>query len=266
MALQKHGGDNVSLDLLNTLTAGLDFAIPDVDLNDSTFSIPESLLNLLQSPPSKITTDNLTSRQPRGSGVFDAIMESFRNHLMEEYDAGRITGAEYTKAYIALSQAAIQSAVQFLLGKDQSYWNAIQTQIGAITSNVNLANAKVQLAIAKAQAHQNKATYALGVLKLSTEDAQFGVLRENFESVRAQTLDTRTDGTTVVGSIGKQKALYDQQITSYQRDAEVKAAELFSNAWITMKGIDEGFPIPTSYQNESIERVLSVIKAKNGMS
>lgn len=259
-------GDLASIDLLESLTKGLDFSIPDVDLNDNGFNIPDGVLSALSGSPSKITLDELTSRRVNGSGVFDGIMQAIKVHILEEYEKGRITGAEYTKAYTALTSAALQSAVTFLLQKDKAYWDALQTQIGAITSNVNLATAKVQLAIAKAQAHQNKAQYALTVLKLGTEDAQYALVKENYESVRAQTMDTRTDGTTVVGSIGKQKALYDQQITSYQRDAEVKAAKIFSDAWITQKTIDEGLTAPTALQNASLDRILTVIKTNNKLT
>jgi hypothetical protein len=49
---------------------------------------------------------------------------------------------------------------------------------------------------------------------------------------------SRTDGALIVGSIGKQKALYDQQITSYKRDAEHKATKLFTDTWITQKTLD----------------------------
>lgn len=228
-------GDLASIDLLESLTKGLDFTIPDVDLNDDGFNIPDGVLSALSGSPSKITLDELTSRRVNGSGVFDGIMQAIKVHILEEYEREELQELNILKLTQLLTSAALQSAVTFLLQKDKAYWDALQTQIGAITSNVNLATAKVQLAIAKAQAHQNKAQYALTVLKLGTEDAQYALVKENYESVRAQTLDTRTDGTTVVGSIGKQKALYDQQITSYQRDAEVKAAKIFSDAWITQK-------------------------------
>ena len=85
------------------------------------------------------------------------------------------------------------------------------------------------------------------------------------ESARAQTLDTRTDGLAVSGSVGKQKALYSQQITSYQRDAEVKAAKLFTDAWITQKTIDEGLTAPSNFANDSVNTILGVLKANNGL-
>lgn len=96
--------------------------------------------------------------------------------------------------------------------------------------------------------------------------AQHQMVMEQVEGARAQTADTRTDGAPVVGLIGKQKELYSQQIESYQRDAEVKAAKMFIDSWVTQKTIDEGLTAPTVLQNASIETVMSRIKANNGLN
>lgn len=96
---------------------------------------------------------------------------------------------------------------------------------------------------------------------------QHHLLQEQVEGARAQTLNTRTDGVTpVVGLIGKQKDLYTQQIESYQRDAEVKAAKMFIDSWVTQKTIDEGLLAPTALQNASIETVMQRIKTNNGLN
>ena len=63
-----------------------------------------------------------------------------------------------------------------------------------------------------------------------------------------------------------QKDLYTQQIESYQRDAEVKAAKMFIDTWVTQKTIDEGLTAPTVLQNASIETVMSRIKTNNGLN
>jgi hypothetical protein len=96
--------------------------------------------------------------------------------------------------------------------------------------------------------------------------AQKLMITEQAESQRAQTMNTRSDGiTTVVGMIGKNKDLYTQQIASYQRDAEVKAAKLFTDAWITMKTIDEGLLPPTEFANTSLGAILADIKTNNSI-
>lgn len=96
--------------------------------------------------------------------------------------------------------------------------------------------------------------------------AQRTMLLEQVEGARAQTLNTRTDGTTVVGLVGKQKDLYTQQIESYKRDAETKAAKMFIDSWVTQKTIDEGLSAPGALQNASVDTVMNRIKINNNLN
>ncbi|MFV0357750.1 MAG: hypothetical protein ACK5LG_21990 [Bacteroides thetaiotaomicron] len=161
----------------------------------------------------KLTNTDLTNavlssnNQVTGSGTLDVIMNTMALHIQREYNTGRITGTEYTKAYIGMIQAAASAAVQYLLGRDTSYWQS--------------------------------------------------------EVQRAQVSDFLSDGSPVAGLVGKQKALYTQQIESYKRDAEVKAAKLWTDAWITMKTIDEGLLPPDQYTNAEINEVLATLKTNN---
>lgn len=92
--------------------------------------------------------------------------------------------------------------------------------------------------------------------------AQENVLEEQYEVQRAQTLDTRSDATTVAGAIGKQKDLYSQQILSYQHDARLKGAKLWADAWTVQKSLDEGLTAPTQFTNAEVDEVLDVIKTQ----
>ncbi len=96
-------------------------------------------------------------------------------------------------------------------------------------------------------------------------EAQTDMVREQIEAARAQTSNNRTDGVPVAGLLGMQKSLFAQQITSYQRDAEIKAARPFIDAWITMKTIDEGVEPPTGFTNANLDQVLATIKANNDL-
>ena len=277
MAYTNNQADALSNEILENLTKGLNFSLPDIDWDGEKYQIPDSVWDSLNSDPPSVTIDELTSRHPRGSGVFDAIMESISNHLKEEYKANRITGAEYTKAYVALTQASLSNAVQFLLNKDKARWDALAAQMQALLNAVNFNTAKAQYEVARSQALLNKAQYAGTVIQLAGSDAQYAQINKNIEqithqiqlideqieSARAQTLDTRTDGETVEGSVGKQKDLYDQQIEAYKRDAELNAAKVFSDAWITQKTIDEGLTAPDMLQNETVNEVLKSIKTNN---
>lgn len=267
--------------LLEELTKGDDFTLPDIDMSGPEWDIPGGDGSPIFGAITKITNESLTTREVGGSGTFDALMESAHNHLKAEFKANRITGGEYTKAYIAMMESCMSNAVQFLLGRDQSYWAAALAQIQAVTARVTLATSKAQFVLAKIQALSAKSEYALTKMKIATESEtycaalfnadqmlpqQLKLITEQTEAQRAQTLDTRTDGSVVKGSVGKQKELYSQQITSYQRDAEVKASKLFTDAWITQKTIDEGLNPPNGFTNASIDTILTKLKSNNGLN
>lgn len=267
--------------LLEELTKGDDFTLPDIDMSGPEWDIPGGDGSPIFGAITKITNESLTTREVGGSGTFDALMESAHNHLKAEFKANRITGGEYTKAYIAMMESCMSNAVQFLLGRDQAYWAAALAQIQAVTARVTLATTKAQFVLAKIQALSAKSEYALTKMKIATESEtycaalfnadqmlpqQLKLLTEQTEAQRAQTLDTRTDGAVVKGSVGKQKELYSQQITSYQRDAEVKASKLFTDAWITQKTIDEGLNPPNGFTNASIDTILTKLKSNNGLN
>ena len=275
-----HNGDVNANTLFISLMDGQEFDIPVIDFNDPGFKLPSDLDSEVFKNIRKLDNGDLTSGAVNGSGTFDVLMQGFAVHLRKEFEDQRISGAEYTKAFVALTAGAMQNAVQFLLGRDGAYWQAVQAQAQAIAARVGLETAKVQYAATLMEAQTARATYALTKLKLATEDVTFAtgeyqlnqmlpqqlkLLMEQTEAARAQTLDTRTNGGVIVGLLGKQKDLYTQQITSYQRDAEVKAAKLFTDAWTVMKTIDEGLLPPTNFNNASLDPILADIKTNNNI-
>lgn len=276
-----YGGDVNANQLMLSLMEGENIEIPEIDFNDPSFAIPNDLNSDLYKTVRRLTNEDLTQGVVSGNGTFDALMGGFKAHLKEEFDANRISGAEYTKAFVALTEGAMSNAVQFLLGRDAAFWQAVTAQANAITARVQLETAKVQYAGVLLEALNSRANYALTKLKLATEDVTFAtgefqlgfilpqqrlLLLEQTESARAQTLDNRTDGALVVGVLGKQKDLYTQQITSYQRDAEVKAAKLWVDAWTVQKTIDEGLLPPNNFTNASLDPILTTIKDNNNLT
>lgn len=306
--------DTVAVALYSSLTAGTDFDIPEFDLSGPEYDLPGGSTNPALDGIAKLTNDDLTNavltgNVVTGTGTMDVLMNTFMLHLDREYRTGHITGAEYTKAYIASMQVAAGNGVQYLVQRDQAYWAAVTAQMGIINSRIALAIAKTQLATTEIDANTSKVNYALTKAKLSSENASYisvseqgetaraqtkdtlsdgsavmGVTKlqkdllvtqnrvtekqvilvsEQGEAQRAQTQDTRLDGTTVTGLLGKQKELYSQQITSYKRDAEVKAGKLWIDAWITMKTIDEGLLPPDQFTNIEINEVLATLKTNN---
>lgn len=362
--------DNMANDLFTALTDGVNFTSPTLDLSGDDFAIPPETDNALFESVTSLTEADLTSRMVGGSGLFDGLMEAMADQLRGEYDRGRITGKEYATAYIALTTQALGTASQYLLGREQTHWQAMLAQQQARAAEIGVVQERVKLEIAKFQAIQaqmdantSAANFALTKAKLATEQANFELatkqldkltkeiaildyqlsdilpkeaariqgqtdhttaqkdqvlyqtasilpaqklnieadtsgktyqattlmptqveelgidiltktyqkdfilpeqlenIREQVEAVRAKTLDTRRDGvTTIEGAIGKQKDLQDQQITSYQRDAEAKLLKMYLDTYATESTLVDGAGVPTSMDAADIDALLTQLK------
>jgi len=100
----------------------------------------------------------------------------------------------------------------------------------------------------------------------NTMPIQLDLVREQREAERAKTLDTRSDGsTTVVGSVGKQKDLYTQQIDSFVKDAQHKTAKMYLDGFITQKTLDESLPVPTEMEETAINAVIAGVRSNNSL-
>lgn len=242
-----------------TLDLG-DFNLPEIPWDK--LQIPQGIIDALSKNPEKVSVNQLTSRVPKGDGVFDALMESCSNHLKEESISGRITGAEYTKAYVQCFAVAMQSAVQFLTSQDGLYWQSIAAQLAALKATIEFYTLMVQLYIAEINVYITKTQYAAGKISLAVSQEQIKKLKEEMEQLRAQTLDTRTDGLPVVGVVGKQKELYEQQSVAYQRNSEIKAVNLWMDGYSVNKTTDEGLEPPSNLTNANVDSVMSELKSR----
>ena len=454
-----NGGDVLASELMTALLTGEDVSIPNIDFSGSEYSIPGDINSDAYDVLVRLSDSDLTTGAINGTGAFDKLMVGVAAQLQGEYDAGRITGVEYTKAYIALTGSALSSSLQYLLSRDAAYWQAVQAQAASVTARVQLATAKIQNAAAQLEAMTTKANYALTKLKLSILDTEYATgqynlenllpsqlaqtnaqtsllsydlttvkpaevanlnkqgtlldsqklgqdaqndtaiynlstvlpaqvamtdsqkigqdtansisdynlenllpvqlatasaqklsvdkansisdynlatvlpsqvamtnaqklgqdkqtetanynlinllpkqvdlldeqiagavkdtetktytldeimpvqklnLQEQAEAQRGQTMDTRSNGITpIAGSIGKQNSLYAQQVVSYQKDSQLKAAKVFSDVWITCRSIDEGFPLPKQFDELSVdyatEKVFQAVITANGL-
>lgn len=234
-----------SQELLATLTTNLDFSIPEINFDDSIFQIPSELLEALKKAPKALTEADLTSRTIGGSGLFDGLLAACKEHLRLEYEEGRITGAEYARAYVQILTGVLQNAVQYLLGKDQAYYTALGSQIQAINSSIGTYQAKVALAVAQAEAHQRKAQYALGVLQLGISDKQSEMTVEQTLLTKEQT-NTQKEQTSVVKA--------QQGLITEQTETQRVQQELISAQTLTQKE-----------QPNLIKEQVNMVKAQQGL-
>lgn len=329
---------NKANSLTNFLSQGENFTFEPPNLDGDSFKLI-SPINVHE--PLPLTNASLTTGNLDGTGALDVILKTLQGALWAEYKANRITGAEYTKAYIALMETALGNATQFVLQRDQASMQAAVLAAQLVEARLKIEEAKVRIAALSLEAKTNQILYLKAkeelalvevqyctetfklentlpkeatlltsqigstntdiALKLKqrdlvieqietergntsdtrtdgttnsglvgrdrlTKDKQIELISEQIEAERAKTLDTRTDGVTLVrGSIGSEKAVQAQQAISFKRNDELNAAELFGKAWITSKTADEGLEPPASFANPSLEVILNRIKINNGL-
>lgn len=176
--------DDLSNALFENLTGEVQFELPPIDLDGPLYNLGETTNNPLYASISRVGLDELTSREVNGSGVFDALMESYSKHIKIEHEKGRITGTEYAQAYVSLVSNAMSQAIQFLMGKDQAYWQALLVQaqskaaeIAAIQALVQLAQQKAEYQMASINVATAKADYALRKMQLANEDVKYDLAK-----------------------------------------------------------------------------------------
>lgn len=270
------GADAFGTTLMDSLTSDAPFSTP-------TTVIPAEV--------SKLSIADLTSGVVAGTGAFDKIMVSMAAHLKNEYDKNRITGAEYTKAFIAATELALSQGASFTLACERQYWDTLLLQQQTVAAKLQAENLLAEYAIKKLQLAKLSSEYCASEFNVNTLlpkqaemltkqiagqetsnqiaaynlanmlPEQLKLVKEQFESARAQTKDTRSDGSAIEGSIGAQKLLHAQQVTAYVQDSKLKVAKIFSDSWITQKTLNEDIPAPAQLINDSVNTVLSNLRA-----
>ena len=74
-----------------------------------------------------------------GTGIFDVLMNSTNEYLQDEYNEGRITGAEYAQVYIGAMDSVLRNAMEFALTKQEA-----DKKAELLTVQISEANEKVE--------------------------------------------------------------------------------------------------------------------------
>jgi hypothetical protein len=85
-----------------------------------------------------INFNDITSCQINGSGVFDKLMYVSKLHIIEEQEAGRITGSEYANVYLTLMQNIISQSIEYVTKKE-----LIEAQILGAQKDTDLKSAQI---------------------------------------------------------------------------------------------------------------------------
>lgn len=149
----------------------------------------------------KLSIGSLTGGEREGRGNFDELMRAVKSHLAEEYKAGRITGDNYSNAYISSLDMALGNAntftMQYLITNQQV--KLLDAQIANEELNKDLIQAQIDKLAVDTQ------YVAKQVIKADSE----------IDLVNAQ-----------VALQAKQLLLTEEAITNAQKDIEVKDSSI----------------------------------------
>ena len=186
--------DKLSEKLYYNLNTSNNFGLDKLKVDLNEFNIPQKLLDKILNYQISATVDEVTTKDPDGTGAFDVFMSAISKHLEKEFSEGRIVGADYATTYIAAVQMALQQAVEFVLKKDQVFITTATSQLTAINAAIETIKAKASLVLTQIQAYTAQTDYANKKLALATLHeqyinltAQYDNLLKERERIEAQT-------------------------------------------------------------------------------
>lgn len=265
----KYLDDTRSLEVLESLTKGLNFEVPDVDFDDASLQVPKDLLLALQKAPTTITRESITdidqqlykssgSHTIEGTGSFDIFMDAYAKHLEREFKEKRIQGAEYASVYTQLISKAMDQAIQFELSKEQSYWQGITSQLAAIQGAWAVYKAKVELAIAKAQALTSKAQYANTVAQLGILDANYGNTLAQHDQITSETAHVKAQ-TGQVDYQNKQITAQTELTNAQTTQVPIQSAQIQAQTKLVTAQTGQ-----VDHQNKQIDAQTGLVTAQTG--
>lgn len=183
-----------------------------------------------------ITVADLTQATLEGTGVFDVLMRANKAHLEAEFAKGRIKGSEYSTVYLGAVTQVMQTALQFVLAKEEARLKNELLEKQALLVVQQTANAVLEGAVLVAQECKLRAEFDLTTASILKTNQETALLSQKVATERAQVTALGVDDNSV---LGKQKTLYQAQTDGFKRDAEQKAAKLMADTWNVRRTTDE---------------------------
>ena len=278
--------ESISQEILNILTSKLDFTIPKVDYKDLDVSFPDELIKELSKTPEMPKPDNLASSDVEDNiPSYNRIMNAFRATLADEADKDRIDKNQYASILQAVMSTAMQLAVEYELNRYTNKYTSISAAIKAkadvATAKTQAAIAKMQLAQAQSNAHTARAQFASTVMDLGIKDSSYGSNQQNIKvaqqnikvaekqidqmnqniQVAQKQIDQMTQEISAsIASVSRDDRIADQQIESSKLRDVRDLGKVYSDVYLTQKGVDEGTATPSSLTSTNIDEVMTKLR------
>lgn len=294
--------ESVSQEILNILTSRLDFTIPEVDYSNLDVSFPDELMNELSKTPEMPKPDNLANNDVEDNiPSYNRIMNAFRATLADEADKDRIDKNQYATILQAAMSTAMQLAVEYELNRYTNKYTSISAAIKAkadvVTAKTQAAIAKMQLAQAQSSAHTARAQFASTVMDLGIKDANYGSNQQNIKVAQENIKVSEKQIEQMEQNIASSKAsvIRDDKFTNKQieqisqniasseasvirddkiADQQIESSKLrdvrdlgkvYSDVYLTQKGVDEGTVTPPSLTSPNIDSVMTKLRTLHNL-
>lgn len=282
--------ESISQEILNILTSKLDFTIPKVDYSDLDVSFPDELIKELSKTPEMPKPDNLANNDVEDNiPSYNRIMNAFRATLADEADKDRIDKSQYATILQTVMSTAMQLAVEYELNRYTNKYTSISAAIKAkadvVTAMTQAAIAKMQLAQAQSNAHTARAQFASTVMDLGIKDSSYGSNQQNIKVAQKQIDQMNQNINASVSSVSRDDRVADKQIelmgqniasskASVTRDDKIADQQIessklrdvrdlgkvYSDVYLTQKGVDEGTATPSSLTSPNIDEVMTKLR------
>ena len=278
--------ESISQEILNILTSKLNFTIPEVDYSDLDVSFPDKLIEELSKTPEMPVPGNLASSDVEDNiPSYNRIMNAFRATLADEADKDRIDKGQYATILQAVMSTAMELAVQYELNRYTNKYTSISAAIKAkadvATAKTQAAIAKMQLAQAQSNAHTAGAQFASTVMDLGIKDSSYGSNQQNIKvaqqniKVAEKQIDQMNQSIQVaqkqidqmnqeisasIASVSRDDRIADQQIESSKLRDVRDLGKVYSDVYLTQKGVDEGTATPSSLTSTNIDEVMTKLR------
>lgn len=174
---------------------------------------------------------------------------------------------------IAAQKAHTEAQTAYIEETQTAHTEAQTLNIEAQTLNTKSQTLNIEAQTAHTEAQTSLSAYQLSDVvpaQVAGQQAQTLNTQAQTAHTEAQTLLANTQRTLIlpkqVQVQDSQIALYNQQVTSYQRDAELKAAKVFTDTWTALSTVNGADDIPTQYNLTNLNEILTILRTKNDLA
>jgi hypothetical protein len=189
-----------------------------------------------------------------GQGVFDKFMRTVSEHLLEEFQKGRITGVNYSNVYLGSINTVMAQSIEFLLRKNltAAQVDLTKEQIANTIADTELklkqvliADTQTQIAlkeleikekevlIAEQQLQKVLAEVQLINKQVTKTDSEIALLNAKKETELGQTSDAVTGGI-----VAAQRKLFEAQTQGFTNDHFYKMTKTKADIYSVMLSQD----------------------------